>query len=94
MTKIQLYRNFDNIGLQCGGWTVRWQGYQGNEFWADSNKISSNATSILDALKNLQKSSKVNIIIYLFSLLYITLTTHHLTIKLQFKPKEENISKI
>lgn len=58
MTKIQLYRNFDNIGLQCGGWTVRWQGYQGNEFWADANKISSNATSILDALKNLQKTSK------------------------------------
>lgn len=30
LTKIQLYRNFDNIGMQCGGWTVRWQGVEGN----------------------------------------------------------------
>lgn len=59
LTKIQLYRNYDNIGMQCGGWTVRWQGYQGNEFWAGDNKASSNATSLLDALQQVQKSSKV-----------------------------------
>ena len=59
LTKTQLYRNFDNIGMQCGGWTVRWQGYQGNEFWAGDNKQASNATSVLDALLALQKSAKV-----------------------------------
>jgi hypothetical protein len=30
LTRIQLFRNFDNIGMQCGGWTVRWQGVEGN----------------------------------------------------------------
>lgn len=45
--------------MQCGGWTVRWQGYQGNEFWSGDNKVQSNASSILDALLALQKSSKV-----------------------------------
>lgn len=59
LTKTQLYRNFDNIGMQCGGWTVRWQGYQGNEFWSGDNKVSSNASSILDALLELKKSSRV-----------------------------------
>ena len=29
-TRVQLFRNFDNIGMQCGGWTVRWQGVLGN----------------------------------------------------------------
>lgn len=62
LTKIQLYRNFDNIGMQCGGWTVRWQGYQGNEFWSGENKLSSNASSILDALTGLQKSAKFDLI--------------------------------
>ena len=45
--------------MQCGGWSVRWQGYQGNEFWSGQNKQTSNASSILDALLALQKSSKV-----------------------------------
>lgn len=30
LTKIQLFRNYDNIGMQCGGWSVRWQGVEGN----------------------------------------------------------------
>lgn len=59
LTKTQLYRNFDNIGMQCGGWTVRWQGYQGNEFWSGENKQSSNASSILDALLAVKKTAKV-----------------------------------
>jgi beta-glucosidase len=63
LTKTQLYRNFDNIGMQCGGWSVRWQGYQGNEFWSGVNKASSNATSVLDALLALQKSAKVHSLI-------------------------------
>jgi hypothetical protein len=51
--------------MQCGGQTIRWQGYLGNEFWDGANKNSSNASSILDALKTLQKSSKVSIYLIL-----------------------------
>jgi beta-glucosidase len=61
LTKIELFRNFDNIGMQCGGWTVRWQGYMGNDFWKDKNKQSTNATSVLDALKSLQAKNNVKI---------------------------------
>ena len=25
LTRIQLFRNFDDIGMQSGGWSVRWQ---------------------------------------------------------------------
>ena len=56
-----MFRNFDNIGMQCGGWTVRWQGFEGNDFWTGDNKVSSNASSILDALKDIQKQNNVNI---------------------------------
>ena len=45
------YRDYDNIGAQCGGWTIAWQGYNGNYFWEGANKNSSGAYSILDALK-------------------------------------------
>lgn len=64
LTRIELFRNFDNIGMQCGGWTVRWQGYEGNDFWKDKNKQSSNASSILDALKTLQAKNNVKNIIF------------------------------
>lgn len=46
--------------MQCGGWTVRWQGFEGNDFWKDSNKQSSNASSILDALRSIQAKNNVN----------------------------------
>lgn len=59
LTKIQLFRNFDSIGLQCGGWTIRWQGSEGNDFWDEKIKAVNNASSILDALKIVQKSAKV-----------------------------------
>ncbi len=51
--------------MQNGGWTVRWQGFEGNDFWKDKNKQSSNASSVLDALKTLQ--AKNNVILLLFS---------------------------
>ena len=50
--------------MQCGGLTVREQGFEGNDFWTGDNKASSNASSLLDALKALQKTSKV--LIYKF----------------------------
>lgn len=94
LTKTQLYRNFDNIGMQCGGWTVRWQGYQGNEFWSGNNKLSANASSLLDALLALQKSSKVIQFIYHHSSISSTLTTQLSPIKLLLKLKESGISAI
>ena len=34
LTRIQLFRNFDDIGMQSGGWSVRWQGFRGNDYWS------------------------------------------------------------
>jgi beta-glucosidase len=62
LTKIQLFRNFDNIGMQSGGWTVRWQGIEGNDFWSGALKTKTNASSILDSLKDLQKTSSFELI--------------------------------
>jgi beta-glucosidase len=45
-----LFQDYDNIGAQNGGWTIRWQGYEGNKFWQGANKTSSRATSLLDGL--------------------------------------------
>ena len=56
-----LYQDFHNIGLQCGGWSLRWQGFMGNGLWEGDNKAKTNATSILDALSNLKQ--KVTIVI-------------------------------
>lgn len=62
LTRIQLFRNFDNIGMQCGGWSVRWQGVEGNEFWTGALKSKSNASSILDAIKSLQSTNNFELI--------------------------------
>ena len=57
LTKVELFRKFDNIGMQNGGWSVRWQGFEGNDFWSGDNKVKSNASSILDALQAVQKKN-------------------------------------
>jgi beta-glucosidase len=54
--------------MQSGGWSVRWQGFMGNDFWKDTLKEQSNASSLLDALKLLQKRNN-------FTLLYPNYTT-------------------
>ena len=61
-TKVQLFPNYDNIGMQCGGWSVRWQGVMGNEYWTGQNKVKTNASSILDALKSIQKQNEFEIL--------------------------------
>jgi beta-glucosidase len=63
LAKYSLFLNYDNIGMQCGGWSLRWQGFEGNSQWKDENKKLSNASSILDALHNLKQ--KVTILISL-----------------------------
>lgn len=62
LTKIRLFRSYDNIGMQCGGWSVKWQGIEGNDFWTGDLKTKSNASSILDALKLLQKVNNFELI--------------------------------
>ena len=47
----ELFISYDNIGMQNGGWTLRWQGFMGNSQWKGDNLKLSNASSILSALK-------------------------------------------
>nr|AEP33568.1 b-1,4-glucanase [Gossypium tomentosum] len=39
----------DNLGYQCGGWTIEWQGFSGNDL--------TNGTTVLKAIKNTVDSS-------------------------------------
>ena len=55
LAKNELFLNYDNIGMQSGGWSLRWQGFQGNTQWTGANKVASNASSILDALVGLKQ---------------------------------------
>ena len=52
--------------MQCGGWSLKWQGCEGNYAWEDDAKTQSNASSILDALVNLNQS--VNFILFSLAL--------------------------
>jgi beta-glucosidase len=47
-----LMGKYDDIGAQCGGWTINWQGQGGNGYWAKGsiNKTTSYASSILDGV--------------------------------------------
>jgi beta-glucosidase len=54
-----LYQQYDNIGAQNGGWSVRWQGYMGNRLWSGELKEKSGASSILDNLKEMCPDSKL-----------------------------------
>ncbi|CAD8082812.1 unnamed protein product [Paramecium primaurelia] len=49
--QFKLFQDYDNIGAQNGGWTIRWQGYNGNDYWTGDLKNQSKASSILDAIK-------------------------------------------
>lgn len=51
--------NYDNIGIQTGGWTVAWQGIEGNDFWQGQYKITSGATSVLDGLKKIAPNTTI-----------------------------------
>lgn len=49
----EVYYNYDNLGAQNGGWTVAWQGIEGNAFWQGLNQVTSGASSILAGVKRL-----------------------------------------
>ncbi len=42
-------KNADNLGFQCGGWTLKWQGMDGNNF--------TKGTTILQAIENVTKKN-------------------------------------
>jgi len=44
-------RGADDLGMQCGGWTIEWQGKSGN--------VTSGGTTILAAIKQAAKTAKV-----------------------------------
>lgn len=50
-----LVQDFDNIGAQNGGWTVCWQGIEGNRYWQGAHKTKAHATSLLDGLSQFLK---------------------------------------
>ncbi|CAD8093286.1 unnamed protein product [Paramecium sonneborni] len=60
----RIFQDFDNIGAQNGGWTIRWQGYNGNDYWENDLKVSSKATSILDAIKSRFNSANIYYVKY------------------------------
>lgn len=66
LARNELFRSFDDIGMQNGGWTLRWQGFEGNSQWQGDNLKSTNASSILTGLKNINPN---------FNLLYPNYTS-------------------
>lgn len=50
-----LFQDYDNIGAQNGGWTVRWQGFEGNGCWQGDLKEQAHARSLLDGLSEIVK---------------------------------------
>lgn len=71
LARNELFRNFDDIGMQNGGWTLRWQGFEGNSQWQGDNLKSSNASSILDGLQRLGQN--VNSILFRFNFYILTI---------------------
>ncbi|CAD8161610.1 unnamed protein product [Paramecium octaurelia] len=56
----KLFSDYDNIGAQNGGWTIRWQGYNGNDYWTGDLKVQSKASSILDAIKTRFQDAEIH----------------------------------
>jgi len=79
LARNELFRNFDDIGMLNGGWTLRWQGFEGNSQWQGDNKKISNASSVLDGLLNL----KEKVLEVLSSSKFSTQIIHHLLNRLR-----------
>ena len=58
-----LMGDYDNIGLQNGGWTITWQGVDNNKYWEFGSewKKQSGATSIKDGIE-ISASGNANLI--------------------------------
>lgn len=74
--------------MQCGGWSLRWQGFNGNDLWSGQNKVSSNASSIFDAFTSFKNSASAKVLILLLSSLCYIQTTVQQLIRLPLQMKE------
>lgn len=57
---VVLMGDYDDIGKQCGGWTILWQGFTGNQWWMPGSaaKKHSGAVSYIEGLKHNLPSAK------------------------------------
>lgn len=58
----ELFQTFNNIGAQNGGWSLRWQGYEGNEYWSGTHQKLTHASSILDGVNNIVAPYKTQLL--------------------------------
>ncbi len=49
----EVYPLYNNLGVQNGGWTIRWQGYEGNFMWNTREKRSAHGSTLLDGIKSI-----------------------------------------
>lgn len=49
----------NNLGLQNGGWTVNWQGQEGDQYFTDADKVSSGATTLEEGIMDVLKDKNV-----------------------------------
>lgn len=59
---LEVFQDFNNIGAQNGGWTLRWQGFNGNQFWQGANKQTSHASSILEGVSVITAPYQTNLL--------------------------------
>lgn len=59
ITNVFLMGDYDDIGSQCGGWTINWQGQKGNGYWPvnSATRTSSGATTILTGVQSILPSA-------------------------------------
>ncbi|MGB7978903.1 MAG: glycoside hydrolase family 3 N-terminal domain-containing protein [Chlamydiales bacterium] len=57
-----LMGDYNDVGVQNGGWSVNWQGQKGNYYWTGLDKTTSNATTILDGINNTALAPEAQII--------------------------------
>jgi len=48
--------------MQCGGWSIGWQGSEGNDFWPNDTRKAIKASTLLDGLLEVQKVNKFEIL--------------------------------
>ena len=48
--------------MQCGGWSIGWQGSEGNDFWPEDIRKNMKASTLLDGLLEVQKVNKFEIL--------------------------------
>lgn len=58
----ELFQTFNNIGAQNGGWSLRWQGYEGNEYWLGTHQKMTHASSIVGGISQIVAPYKTQVL--------------------------------